>query len=326
MSRTRLVVLAAVVIAAAILVPLLVVGTKSSHSARASSSSTASPAASSAATGSSGTPGSSAVSWNPTVHCVPVVTTLEAVIGKQLSSYGGASQAGGWQGGLSIPVKTALTPPCTVNGEPMFVEIHNLNVEGYTCNSFTTGDGDCWGNLWDNSSGPMTYLNQIHSEIAGTWITAKTAPSVPPAKSQIDVQGFVYWDSGHLTDAWHSYSGWELHPVAAWRADGSPAKPDFSMSLSPSAGSVAAGRAVSAMISTEVISGGSQPVNLTVTGLPSGATARFSPTPLMTGGSAVLSITTSARTPPGSYSVTITAAGAGARHVLSYSLTVQRRK
>ena len=321
--------LSALVIAAAILVPLLVVGTRSGHSARASSSSTASPTASSAATGSSGTPGSSAVtavSWNPAVHCVPVVTTLEAVIGRQLSSYGGASQAGGWQGGLSIPVKTALTPPCTVNGAPMFVEIHNLNVEGYTCNSFTTGDGDCWGNLWDNSSGPMTYLNQIHSEIAGTWITAKTAPSVPPTKSQIDVQGFVYWDSGHLTDAWHSYSGWELHPVAAWRADGTPAKPDFSMSLSPSAGSAAAGHAMSATISTEVISGGSQLVNLTVIGLPAGATARFSPTPLMTGGSSILSITTSARTPPGSYLVRLIAAATGVRHVLDYALTVLRRK
>src|SRR5205807_5068978 len=35
-----------------------------------------------------------------------------------------------------------------------------------------------------------------------------------------DIQGFVYWDpnnNDHFADEWHSYSGWEIHPLTAWR-------------------------------------------------------------------------------------------------------------
>jgi hypothetical protein len=28
---------------------------------------------------------------------------------------------------------------------------------------------------------------------------------------------FVYWDPEHTDEEWHSFSGWELHPLAAWR-------------------------------------------------------------------------------------------------------------
>jgi hypothetical protein len=268
-------------------------------------------------------------SWNPAVSCVPVVTTIEAVIGTQTNSYGGATQAGGWYGGLSIPYKTSLTPPCTVNGAPMFVEIHNVTVEGFTCNSFSTGDGDCSSNLWDNSAGAMTYLNQIHVEIAGPWITAGIAPSVPPTNSQIDIQGFVYWDDGHTTDAWHSYSGWELHPVSAWRpttTTTTTTTDDFSLSVSPASGSLTAGSSVSATIATAVIAGSSQQVSLSASGLPTGATATFNPSSLMTGGSSVMTLATSTSTPKGTYAISVTATGSSAGHNAAYTVTVRRHK
>lgn len=263
-------------------------------------------------------------SWNPAVHCVPVVTTLERVVGKQVSSTGGATQAGGWHGGRSIPSKIALDPPCTVGDAPMFVELHNVDVEGFTCNSFVTGDGDCWGNLWDNSSGAMNNFNQIHAEIAGTWITAGRSPSVPPPGTQIDVQGFVYWDSGHLSDGWHSDSGWELHPVAAWRPARGKVSDDFAMSVTPDVGSVVAGKTSSALIATQVIAGRSQQVALTAVRLPPGATVRFSPPSLMTGGSAVVAIATASNTAPDTYTVTLTAAGPGATHSVNFPVTVRR--
>ena len=267
----------------------------------------------------------SSASWNPAVHCVPVVTTLARIVGTQVSSTGGATQAGGWYGGQGIPTKTALDPPCTVGGDPMFVELHNVDVEGFTCNSFVTGDGDCWGNLWDNSTGRMNNFNQIHAEIAGTWIAAGLSPPVPPPGTQIDVQGFVYWDSGHLSDAWHSDSGWELHPVAAWRPSHGKVSDDFAMSLNPYDGSVAAGSTSSALIATQVIAGRSQQVTLTAVRVPAGATIRFSPPSLMTGGSAVIAITTAANTPADTYTVTITATGPGATHSVNYPLSVRRQ-
>ena len=259
-------------------------------------------------------------SWNPAVNCVPVVTTIENIVGTQTNSNGGATQAGGWYGGQSIPSKTDLNPPCTVNGAPMFVELHDVNVEGMTCNSFTGGnDGDCWGNVWDNSSGQMTLLNQIHTEIAGTWITAGTAPAVPATNTQIDMQGFVYWDSGHLSDSWHSFSGWEIHPVSAWRATSTN---DFSMSVSPSSGAVAAGSSTTATVSTTLTGGTSQQLTLAATGLPSGATASFNPPTVSTGGSSVVTINAGSSTPIGNYNLSIIASGSSATHSAAYALTV----
>jgi hypothetical protein len=35
--------------------------------------------------------------------------------------------------------------------------------------------------------------------------------------TRVDVQGFVYWDPDHVNAAFHFYSGWEIHPLSAWR-------------------------------------------------------------------------------------------------------------
>jgi hypothetical protein len=67
---------------------------------------------------------------------------------------------------------------------------------------------------------PACYLHKIHVEIDMYWNASKTAPRMIPTGTLIDVQGFVYWDPNHVTDAGHSYSGWELHPFTAWRISG----------------------------------------------------------------------------------------------------------
>jgi hypothetical protein len=58
-------------------------------------------------------------------------------------------------------------------------------------------------------------MKTIHAETDGTWRTTGVPARVPPAGVLIDVQGFVYWDPGHATDAWRSFSAWESHPLAA---------------------------------------------------------------------------------------------------------------
>jgi len=63
-------------------------------------------------------------------------------------------------------------------------------------------------------------------------------------------------------------------------------------------------------------------VNLTAAGLPSGATASFSPASVTSGNSSTLTISTAASTPPGSYPITITGTGPSATHTASYTLTV----
>ncbi|MGQ5259323.1 M4 family metallopeptidase [Micromonospora sp. ZYX-F-536] len=96
---------------------------------------------------------------------------------------------------------------------------------------------------------------------------------------------------------------------------------DFSVSLSPTAGSVNPGGSASTTVATATTSGSAQTVTFSASGLPSGASAAFSPASVTSGGSSTLTISTSAGTPPGTYSVTVNGAGSVTRNA-TYKLTV----
>ncbi|MEU4398029.1 M4 family metallopeptidase [Micromonospora orduensis] len=96
---------------------------------------------------------------------------------------------------------------------------------------------------------------------------------------------------------------------------------DFSVSLSPTAGSVNPGSSASTTVATATTSGSAQTVTLSASGLPSGASASFSPASVTSGSSSTLTISTSAATPPGTYSVTVNGAGSVTRSA-TYTLTV----
>jgi hypothetical protein len=97
---------------------------------------------------------------------------------------------------------------------------------------------------------------------------------------------------------------------------------DFSMTLSPTSASVAAGSSATSTVSTAVTAGSAQSVALTASGLPTGATATFSPTSVTAGSSSALTVATTTATPAGTYSVTVTGTGASATHTATFSLTV----
>ncbi len=101
---------------------------------------------------------------------------------------------------------------------------------------------------------------------------------------------------------------------------GSPST-DFSVSVSPTSGSVVAGSSASATVQTQTVSGDPQTVQLSASGLPSGATASFNPASVTTGGSSTLTLSTTAAAVNGTYPVTITATGSGAR-TTTYTLTI----
>src|SRR5436190_19956267 len=90
---------------------------------------------------------------------------------------------------------------------------------------------------------------------------------------------------------------------------GTPPPNDFSISASPSSGSVTAGGSATATVATAVTSGSAQSVALSTGGLPAGATASFSPSSVTAGGSATLTIATSSSTPAGTYPVAVAGTG-----------------
>ncbi|MFE9423118.1 putative Ig domain-containing protein [Kitasatospora sp. NPDC006697] len=112
--------------------------------------------------------------------------------------------------------------------------------------------------------------------------------------------------------------------TAAFKAGNPPPPPanDFSVSLAPASGSAVQGKSVTSTVSTAVTAGSAVSVQLSVSGLPSGATATFSPATVTAGGGSTLTIGAAATTPTGSYPVTVTGTAGSTAHSAVYTLTV----
>ncbi|MEH0983054.1 M28 family metallopeptidase [Micromonospora sp. CPCC 205556] len=96
---------------------------------------------------------------------------------------------------------------------------------------------------------------------------------------------------------------------------------DFSVSVSPTTGSVAPGASTTATVSTATTSGSAQTVALAATGVPSGVTVSFSPSSVTSGGSATMTVNASATAAAGTFTITVTGTGSVTR-TAGYSLTV----
>jgi Chitobiase/beta-hexosaminidase C-terminal domain/Concanavalin A-like lectin/glucanases superfamily len=97
----------------------------------------------------------------------------------------------------------------------------------------------------------------------------------------------------------------------------------FNFSLSNSGDkSATAGSSVTNSISATLVSGSAQPVTFSASGLPSGATASFSPNSCSPSCSSTLTISTSSSTPAGSSSITVTASGGGVTKTTTFNLGV----
>src|SRR5439155_7664466 len=86
--------------------------------------------------------------------------------------------------------------------------------------------------------------------------------------------------------------------------------------------SVNAGSSVTETISGALVSGASQTVSFSISGLPSGATGSLSSTSCTPTCSTVLTISTSGSTPAGGYPITITSAGGGLKRSTVFTLSV----
>jgi uncharacterized membrane protein len=105
------------------------------------------------------------------------------------------------------------------------------------------------------------------------------------------------------------------------RIVGSPA-PDFALAASPGSRTVTAGTGTTYDVAASATGGFAGSVGLSVSGLPSGASATFTPASINTSGDSTLSVTTGAATSAGTYTLTITGTSGGTTHTTTASLTV----
>jgi subtilase family serine protease len=99
--------------------------------------------------------------------------------------------------------------------------------------------------------------------------------------------------------------------------------PDFALSATPASQSVIAGASAGYSVSATSIGGFASTISLSLTGLPGGATASFSPTAISGSGNSALTIATSSSTPAGSYTLTITGQSGGLVHTATVTVNVQ---
>ena len=98
--------------------------------------------------------------------------------------------------------------------------------------------------------------------------------------------------------------------------------PDFALAISPSSANANPGGSASYGVSVSVVNGFSGSVALTISGLPTGAAAAFTPSTLGAPGSSQLVVTTAISTPPGSYQLTISGTSGSTTRTTSATLIV----
>lgn len=206
--------------------------------------------------------------------------------------------------------------------------------------------GDSTGNLFDpaivpNYSGSCatamnsTCYGRIHSEFDGDWLAAGYCGTgtacdnntfVQNTKSGssstlVDVQGFVYWDQNSMNFSWHSFSGWEIHPLTAWRLHQVP-QPDFSLSASPISLTVAQGGVGSSTVNLVSQNGFVGMVALSASPNASGLSASCNPSSISLGsGQAAASTCSFMPSNLGTFNVTVK----GSSGTLSHSQIINVR-
>src|SRR2546422_153998 len=176
--------------------------------------------------------------------------------------------------GSTPPGWVSPGPPCTITDKQgkvvsIFVEVDNVRatsafVAETDCSStfntvngggaYTTGGSKCdvTSNLLSSATNSCTGTidpgcwHRLHVEFDQDWQgagycgsgsvcdTSQVRSQIVGMSTYIDVQGFVYWDPDHVSDSWHSYSGWELHPLTAWRLHQSSSQLSTNFTYSPS--------------------------------------------------------------------------------------------
>jgi hypothetical protein len=97
---------------------------------------------------------------------------------------------------------------------------------------------------------------------------------------------------------------------------------DFNLLTSPSTATTKPGGSVTYTVNIGTVNGFSNNINLSVTGVPSNATASFSSSTVTGAGSSILTVTTSASTPLGSFPLLITSTSGSLSHSSSVNLNV----
>ncbi|SRR6266487_221922 len=234
----------------------------------------------------------------------------------------------------------------TVNGGPAFPQGHwcdstgNLfdpsMVPNYSTSCTSSTDPTCWGRIHVEFDGD--WMAAGYCGISTTYCNNNTLAQQTvqgSALTLIDVQGFVFWDPDHTNTTSHSFSGWELHPLTAWRPHQAspppPSAPDFSIAANPTTMTLSPGSSGTSTITLSSINGFNGTVSLSASVGSSGISLSspnvgLNPSSITLAsngsGTATMTVSTSLLTTPGTYTVTVNAVNGSISHSTTVTVTV----
>jgi hypothetical protein len=164
-------------------------------------------------------------------------------------------------------------------------------------------------------SGITNARNEFNARFTAT--TSFQTANIPVKVTGVGMFDFLHGQTGVAPN------GIELHPILDIVFNPGTS-PDFTLSASPTSLSVTQGSSATSTISTSGSNGFNSSVALSISGLPSGVTASFTPSSLAApgSGSSTLQFTASSTATTGTFNTTVTAAGGGITHTTTIPLTV----
>jgi pimeloyl-ACP methyl ester carboxylesterase len=146
-----------------------------------------------------------------------------------------------------------------------------------------------------------------------------TGNSFTPPAGTLSPGTVYYWEVHGRSPS--QFGNWPL-PVFSFTTAGGASAGDFSVNISPASETVVAGGSASFAVTTSTISGSPQSLALNVSNLPANARASFDQSTVISGRTAFLTIATSSNTPPGSYTLFLSAVGSAGAHVATTTFVV----
>ena len=232
----------------------------------------------------------------PSITSVTVRTKSSAVVAVSVQEFSGVATTGpldvaaGTSASNTFPSSGAVTPTAAGDLAVGFIAGHaskqpiTVTAPGYSAQPQRT-----------------SAASQVASVLTGY----RTVSTVAAQTFTGTLSTAMYWAAG----------------IAMFKAATAPPN-DFSIAATPAAATVTAGHPVTVAVSTGVTSGVSQSVALSVTGLPDGASASFTPSTINAGETGTMTLSPSVSTAAGTTTLTVVGTGTSVNESTSVALTV----
>jgi polygalacturonase len=239
------------------------------------------------------------------------VPSVSAGTHTYIASYlGNATYAQLYYGKVIVIASTGGSPDFSISASPSSQTVTAGAGTSYVTNvgalnGFTGSASLSVSGLPSGASGTFNPTSVTGS--GSSTLSISTASATPAGTYTLTITGA----SGSLT-----------HSATVTLVVTAAAAPDFTISATPASQTVTAGSGTSYSTTIGALNGFTGTVNLSVSGLPSGASGSFNPASVAASGNSTLSISTSSTTPAGTYTLTITGTSGALTHSVTVTLVV----